>query len=319
MNARTLALVAGVVLAGALPYFIRSDFWLGFCIVVLVSTLTGVAWNILGGFAGQFSFGHAAFFGTGAYASALLQMNLGVNAWLAFAGAGIVAGVVAFGIGYLSFRSGLRGSYFALITLAFAEVLRILTNAADFAGGGIGLYVPLQVGIGNLQFATKTGYYYLALVLGAGAIVVGWRLESSRLGAWLQAIRENEDAARALGVDTFTCKLRAIVISGALTGFGGAFYANYYLYLDPGLAFGPGVSVEILLAPIIGGLGTVWGPFVGAAALQVAGELARRLMGDAPGLSLIFYGALLVAIIKFLPDGLIGLARRALGSRVAHA
>lgn len=319
MNARALTVVAGIAVAAVLPYLLRSDFWLGFCIAVLLSTLMGVAWNILGGFGGQFSFGHAAFFGAGAYASALLQMKLGVNAWLAFAAAGLVGAAVGFGIGYLSFRSGLRGSYFALITLAFAEVLRILANATDFSGDGVGLYLPLQVGIANLQFATKAGYYYLALALGGGAVLAGWLLARSRLGAWLLAIRENEDAARALGVDTFACKLKAIVLSGALTGLGGAFYANYYLYLDPGIAFGPGVSVEILLAPIIGGLGTVWGPFLGAAALHVAGEAARRLMGDAPGLSLIFYGALLVLMVKFLPDGLIGLADRVFRRRVAHA
>jgi len=242
-----------------------------------------------------------------------------VNAWLAFAAAGIAAGAVGVVIGYLSFRYGLRGSYFALVTLAFAEVLRIAVGSVDFAGGGVGLYLPLQVGIANMQFASKAGYYYVALALGAGAIAVAWRLERSRLGAWLVAIRENEDAARALGVDTLRCKLHAITISGAMTGLGGAFYANYYLYLDPGLAFGPGVSVEVLLAPIVGGIGTIWGPFIGAAALQLAGEMARRLLGEAPGLSLIFYGALLVLTVKFLPDGLIGLGRRLFPMRPAHA
>ena len=319
MTARTIATVIGLTVAVALPYLVASDFWLGFCIAVLISTLTGAAWNVLGGFGGQFSFGHAAFFGAGAYAAAVLQVSFGVNAWVAFAAAAPVGAAVAFVIGYLSFRSGLRGSYFALITLAFAEVLRILVSVADVTGGGVGLYLPLKVGIANLQFATKTGYYYLALVLAAGAVLIGWLLERSRLGAWLLAIRENEDAARALGVDTFACKLRAIALSGAMTGLAGAFYADYYLYLDPSVAFGPGVSVEILLAPIVGGLGTVWGPFVGAAALHGAGELARRLMGDAPGLGLIFYGVLLVLMVKFLPDGLIGLLERGGRLRAAHA
>jgi len=313
------AAVTGVVLALAVPALVHSDFWVGFCITVLLSTLMASAWNVLGGFGGQFSFGHAAFFGTGAYTAAVLHVALGVNAWLAFAAAGIAAGAVGVVIGYLSFRYGLRGSYFALVTLAFAEVLRIAVGSVDFAGGGVGLYLPLQVGIANMQFASKAGYYYVALALGAGAIAVAWRLERSRLGAWLVAIRENEDAARALGVDTLRCKLQAITISGAMTGLGGAFYANYYLYLDPGLAFGPGVSVEVLLAPIVGGIGTIWGPFIGAAALQLAGEMARRILGDAPGLSLVFYGALLVLTVKFLPDGLIGLGRRMLQPRAAHA
>lgn len=318
MKARLLILVAAAS-ALALPLVVRSDFWVGFAITVLLSTLTGVAWNILGGYGGQVSFGHAAFFGAGAYTAALLNMKLGVNPWVAFAAAGAAGGLVGLIIGYLSFRYGLRGSYFALITLAFAEVMRIGVGAADFAGGGVGLYVPLHVGVANMQFATKTGYYYVALALAAGAILIGWRLERSRLGAWLMAIRENEDAARALGVDTLACKLRAIALSATLTGLGGAFYADYYLYLDPGLVFGPNISVEVLLAPIIGGVGTVWGPFVGAAALHAAGELGRRLMGDAPGLSLVLYGVLLVLMVKFRPDGLIGLFDRIAKPRAAHA
>jgi branched-chain amino acid transport system permease protein len=314
-----IALIIAAVCAVILPLAVHSDFWIGFCITVLLSTLMGAAWNVLGGYGGQVSFGHAAYFGTGAYTAALLGMKLGINAWVAFAAAGAAGGLVGLLTGYLSFRYGLRGSYFALVTLAFAEVLRILAGAVDWSGGGVGLYLPLHVGAANLQFASKAGYYYVALALGAGAILVGWMIQRSRLGAWLVAIRENEDAAQALGVHIFACKLKAITISAALTGLGGAFYADYYLYIDPGLAFGPGVSVEILLAPIIGGLGTVWGPFVGALALQGAGELGRRLLGDAPGLSLVFYGVLLVVMVKFRPDGLIGLFGRFLRTRPAHA
>lgn len=314
-----IGLVIAAACAVVLPLVVTSDFWVGFCITVLLSTLMGAAWNVLGGYCGQVSFGHAAYFGAGAYTAALLGMKLGVNAWVAFAAAGVAGGLVGLLTGYLSFRYGLRGSYFALVTLAFAEVLRILAGAVDWSGGGVGLYLPLRVGAANLQFASKAGYYYVALGLGAGAILVGWLIQRSRLGAWLVAIRENEDAARALGVHTFACKLQAITISAALTGLGGAFYADYYLYIDPGIAFGPGVSVEILLAPIIGGLGTVWGPFVGALALQGAGELGRRLLGDAPGLSLVFYGVLLVVMVKFRPDGLIGLFDRLVRPRAAHA
>lgn len=309
----------GIVVAVALPYLIRSDFWLGVCITVLLFTLMGTAWNLLGGYAGQFSFGHAAFFGVGAYTASLLHVGWGVNAWVALALAGAAGGATGLIIGTLSFRYGLRGSYFALVTLAFAEVLRLLANTADFTGGGVGLYLPLEIGFANLQFTGKAGYYYVALGLAALSLGIASWIEQSRLGAWLLAIRENEDAARALGIDVFACKLRAIAISGALTALGGAFYADYYLYIDPGLAFGPDISVEILLAPIIGGLGTVWGPLLGAAALQAAGEIARRLMGDAPGLSLVFYGVLLVVMVRVLPDGLMGVLRRGLRTRAAHA
>lgn len=320
MNAR-LATLAAFAAALAVPLVLRSDFWLGFLITVLLFAGMGMAWNILGGYAGQFSFGHAAFFGTGAYATAVLHIGFGLNPWLGLVAAALAAAVVAFVIGYLSFRYGLRGSYFALITLAFAEVLRILANWAEFTGGGVGLYVPLKVGIANLQFPDKTGYYFVALGFAVLTLAVGWALERSRLGAQMMAIRENEDAARALGVDTFACKLKAIVISGALTGIGGAFYTHYYLYIDPGIAYGPGVSVEILLVPIIGGLGTVFGPLLGSAVLHGAGELARRLMGDAPGLNLIFYGVLLIVMVRFMPQGLMGLLRRLRRrpERIAHA
>lgn len=309
MSARLL-IIAGLAAAVAVPLVVRSDFWLGFLITVLLFAAMGMAWNILGGYAGQFSFGHAAFFGTGAYAAAVLHVGFGLNPWLGLVLAAIAGGLVALIIGYLSFRYGLRGSYFALITLAFAEVLRILANSAEFTGGGVGLYVPLKIGIANIQFQDKTGYYYLALAFAVLSLVVAWALERSRLGAQMMAIRENEDAAQALGVDTFACKLKAIVISGTLTGIGGAFYTHYYLYIDPGIAYGPGVSVEILLVPIIGGLGTVFGPLLGSAVLHGAGELARRLMGDAPGLSLIFYGLLLVIMVRFMPEGLMGVLRR---------
>jgi branched-chain amino acid transport system permease protein len=293
-----------------MPHVVRSDFWLGFLITVLLFAAMGMAWNILGGYAGQFSFGHAAFFGTGAYTAAVLHIGFGLNPWAGVAAAALAGALVALIVGYLSFRYGLRGSYFALITLAFAEVLRILANSVEFTGGGVGLYVPLKIGAANLQFQGKTGYYYIALGFAVLSLAVGWVLERSRLGAQMMAIRENEEAAQALGVDTLTCKLKAIVISGALTGVGGAFYAHYYLYIDPGIAYGPGVSVEILLVPIIGGLGTLFGPLLGSAVLHGAGELARRLMGEAPGLNLIFYGVLLIVMVRFMPDGLMGLVWR---------
>lgn len=320
MNPR-IAMMAGLAAAAAVPHAVQSDFWLGFLITVLLFAAMGMAWNILGGYAGQFSFGHAAFFGTGAYAAAVLHISFGLNPWAGIVAAALAGALVALIVGYLSFRYGLRGSYFALITLAFAEVLRILANSVEFTGGGVGLYVPLNIGVSNLQFQGKTGYYYVALGFAVLSLAVGWAVERSRLGAQMMAIRENEEAAQALGVDTLACKLKAIVISGALTGLGGAFYTHYYLYIDPGIAYGPGVSVEILLVPIIGGLGTLFGPLLGSAVLHGAGELARRLMGEAPGLNLIFYGVLLIIMVRFMPDGLMGLVwrRRRRPERLADA
>jgi branched-chain amino acid transport system permease protein len=311
--------VALALLALGAPALIRSDFWLGFLVTTLLYAYLGAAWNILGGYGGQFSFGHALFFGTGAYASSILAARWGINPWLGLVAAAAAGGLVAAFVGALSFRFGLRGSYFALVTLAFAELFRILANSLDVTGAGVGLYLPLRPGLANFQFASKTGYYYVALALAAAAILVAWRLENSRLGARLVAIRENEDAARALGVDAFATKLAAIVLSGALTAAGGTFYAQYYLYIDPGIAYGSSISVEILLVPIVGGLGTIAGPLFGAAALQLLAELARRATGDAPGLNLVLYGVLLILMVRFLPDGLVGLLRRLVRRRPARA
>ena len=292
-----------------LPWLLHSDFWLNLAIMALYYGFLGQAWNLLGGYGGQFSFGHAAFFGTGAYASAVLQVKLGFDPWLAFALAGVLAGCVGAFVGALSFRYGLRGSYFALITLAFAEVLRIVANSVGFTGAGVGTLIPLKQGADNFQFATKAGFYFVIFGLTALGLAMAWWLENSRFGARLSAVRENEDAARALGVDVFRVKLSAITLSAALTGLGGSFYAQYYLYVDPGIAYGPAVSVTALLVPIIGGLGTALGPLLGSFVLAAMSQLAQAVMGQAPGLNLILYGVILVLMIMFLPNGLFGLAR----------
>ena len=292
-----------------LPWLLHSDFWLNLAIMALYYGFLGQAWNLLGGYGGQFSFGHAAFFGTGAYASAVLQVKLGFDPWLAFALAGVLAGCVGAFVGTLSFRYGLRGSYFALITLAFAEVLRIVANSVGFTGAGVGTLIPLKQGAANFQFVTKAGFYFVIFGLTALGLAIAWWLENSRFGARLSAVRENEDAARALGVDVFRVKLSAITLSAALTGLGGSFYAQYYLYVDPGIAYGPAVSVTALLVPIIGGLGTALGPLLGSFVLAAMSQLAQAVMGQAPGLNLILYGVILVLMIMFLPNGLFGLAR----------
>jgi len=304
---RELVAIAAFALAVALlPAFVSSGFVLNLAIMVLYSTLLGQAWNLLAGFGGQYSFGHALFFGTGAYTSAALQVHLGVNAWLALPAAlacGAAAGVL---VGALSFRYGLRGSYFALVTLAFAEVFRILANSVAFTGGGVGLLLPLRESAAGMQFG-KIGFLYLILVLVLAGFLLSWWLKRSRFGARLAAVRDGEESAAALGVDVFRVKLAAIAMSAALMAAGGVFYVQYFHYIDPHIAYGPAVSVEALLGPIVGGLGTVFGPLLGAAALQVLGELTRNLAGDVPGLSLVAYGVALVAMVMFLPRGFAGL------------
>ena len=281
---------------------------LHFLILTLHAALLSVAWNVLAGFGGQFSFGHAAFFGVGAYAAGVLQVNFGLSAWVALplaVGAGALTGLV---IGGLAFRYGLRGSYFALVTLAFAEVLRILANTFEFTGAGVGLQLPLAEGFSGLQLE-KPGMLMLALVLlaiGLGACIL---LRHSRFGAWLMAVRDNEDAARALGVDVFRVKLGAAAVSGALTAAAGVFYIQYLNYIDPVLVFGPGVSVEALVGAIVGGIGTVWGPVVGAVLLHTLGETTRNLFGDLPGINLVLYGVILVLVMMLAPRGVAGLLK----------
>lgn len=293
-----------------LPLLVQSNFWLHFAIMTLYFALLGQAWNLLGGYGGQRSFGHAAFFGTGAYAAAVLQLKLGIDPWLCLTLAGALGAVAAALVGALSFRYGLRGSYFALVTLAFAEVFRIVADTVPFTGAGEGLQIPLRPGTANFQFETRPGFYAVILALTALATATAWWMENSRFGAELVAVRENEDAARALGVDTNRVKLQAIVVSGMLCGFAGSFYAQYFLYIDPRIAYGPEVSVTALLVPLIGGVGTVLGPLLGAVALRALNEASSTLTGGAPGLNLVLYGALLIAILAFLPNGLVSLGER---------
>jgi branched-chain amino acid transport system permease protein len=292
-----------------LPLFIESRFWLGFWTTTLFFALLGQSWNILGGYGGQVSFGHAVFFGTGAYVSAVLQVRFGLDAWTSAAIAVAAGAVVGAFIGALSFRYGLRGSYFALVTLAFAEVFRVLANAWDFTGSGFGMLIPMKPGAANLQFADRTWFYYAILVLVVVAYAITWRVERSRFGAYLLAIRENEDAARALGINAFRIKLAAITLSGAMAAMAGVFYIQYYLFVDSHVGYGPAMSVNALLAPLIGGAGTVLGPLIGAIALGSLAEVTSLLLGKEPGVNLLAFGVLLLVILRFLPNGLMGLLR----------
>jgi branched-chain amino acid transport system permease protein len=303
---RYLPALALVALLAVIPALTASNSVLNFLIGTLIIALAAQGWNILAGLGGQLSFGHAAFYGTGAYVSAVLQLRYGVNAWAA-ASAGIVAGAaMGAAIGALVFRAGLRGSYFALVTLAFAEVLRILANAAPVTGGAAGLLVHLDPRPGNFQFASRLTFFYIVLACVAATLALTAWIVNARFGAQLAAVRENEEAARALGIDTFAVKLRAMTLSAAITAAAGILYLQYYLYIDASLAFGTGISVAALLAPVIGGIGTVLGPVLGAIALHGLGELTRLVAGAVPGIDQVLFGILLVAAIAFLPGGLAG-------------
>ena len=210
-------------------------------------------------------------------------------------------------IGALSFRSGLKGSYFALVTLAFAEVLRIVASVAPITGAGVGTLIKLDLRPEAFQFQSRAPFYWIMLGLVGVSLILIRMIEDSRFGAYLVAVRENEDAARALGVDATMVKLGAMTISAAITAAGGCFYAQYFLFIDAGIAYGPWISIEALLAPIIGGIGTVFGPLLGALVVKTLGELTKLVTGGAPGLDLVIYGSVLIVVVAFAPRGIAGI------------
>ena len=303
----TSTILIVLALLALVPVLTTSNVVLNFLVTTLLIALVGQGWNLLGGYGGQYSFGHAAFFGTGAYVTAILQMRYGVNAWLGFVLAIAAGALVGAIIGAMSFRSGLKGSYFALVTLAFAEVLRIIASVAPITGAGVGTLIKLDLRPEAFQFQSRVPFYFIALALVAASLIIVRMIEDSRFGAYLVAVRENEDAARALGVDVNAVKLAAMTVSAAITAAAGGFYAQYFLFVDSGIAYGPWISVEALLAPIIGGVGTVFGPLLGALVVKTLGEVAKLVTGDAPGLDLVIYGGVLVLVVAFAPRGIAGL------------
>lgn len=293
-------------LLAIVPFVTDSNVALNFLIATLLIALAGQGWNLLGGYGGQYSFGHAAFFGTAAYTTAILQVQYGINAWMGlFAGifAGSFVGAV---IGILCFRSGLRGSYFSLVTLAFAEVLRILSSVAPITGAGVGTLIKLDLRPEAFQFQSRVPFYWIVLALVALSLLIVRAAENSRFGAYLVAIRENEDAASALGINTFAVKLAAMTVSAAITAAAGCFYAQYFLFIDAAIAYGPWISIDALLAPIVGGAGTLFASLLGAFVIKVLGEATKLLTGDAPGLDLVIYGIVLVAVVGLAPRGVAG-------------
>src|SRR5262245_53025449 len=219
----------------------------------------------------------------------------------------------AFGLfeGYLSFRYGLRGPYFSLVTLAFAEMLRVVAVNTKAVGSSLGLVIPSREAAPlHFIFTGKLAYYYVILAMAVGAVWVTARVARSKLGYALQAIRENEEAAEAAGVDALAMKLRAMALSSFMTALGGTFYAQYFAYIDPTITFGPSVSIQGLLQAIVGGAGTVLGPVIGAFVLTPISELSRAAIRGRAGVDVMVYGLVLILVISFLPHGLMGWIRR---------
>ena len=308
MAGRALGALAAAALVAAPP--LLPKYPLEILISILFFAYLGLAWNILGGYAGQFSFGHAAFFGIGAYTSTLLLLRAGVSPWLGMLAGGALA--AAFGLfeGYLSFRYGLRGPYFSLVTLAFAEMLRVVSVNAKAVGASLGLVVPTGTPAPLLfVFGGKLPYYYVILAMTGLALLITGAVARGRLGYALIAVRENEDAAEAAGVNALGSKLAAMALSSFLTALGGTFYAQYFAYIDPTITFGPAISIQGLLPAIVGGAGTVLGPLLGSFVLTPISELTRAMLRGRAGADIMLYGLILVLVISFLPQGLMGWRR----------
>lgn len=299
---KSLLIAAGCAVLLAAPFIVHERYAQHVLILILLYVTLGSAWNILGGFAGQLSIGHAAFFGIGAYSAAIVASKSSLSPWWAVLIGPAVVVPIALVIGWICFR--LRGPYFTLATIAAAEMVRLVAlNWRELTAGAVGVVIRPSLFAGT----SKLPYYYVILIIAAGTVTLCYWISGSKLGHLLVAIREDQETAESIGVDTTKYKLISLAISAALTALAGAFYANYFLFVDPTVVLPLALSVEIVLIGIIGGLGTVWGPVLGAVLLKLSAEIFRKQFQDA---SLLIYGLLLVVVILFMPGGLIGGARR---------
>jgi branched-chain amino acid transport system permease protein len=302
-----------------LPHLMPNPFYVHILVMMAIFVVLGQAWNIIGGYGGQLSLGHAAFFGTGAYVSTLLVNAYGISPWFTLWLGGLSALVLSLPIGIICFR--LQGPYFTIATIGLAEALRLLVlHFREITNGAQGLTVPFK---GSapwlLQFDSKLPYYYIALVMAVATVLITRRMERSRLGHYLVAIGQNQDAAEALGINSARAKMQALALSAFVMGVAGVFYAQYTYVIHPDSAFGLGLSIQIALVAIVGGVGTILGPALGAVIMECFIQSTQIIFaGQYPGLELMVYGALLVAVILWRPRGVFPWFARLYGRVVAR-
>jgi branched-chain amino acid transport system permease protein len=313
MKRTYILLILGFLILLVLPKFL-SSYALGIFILIFYYAYLGQSWNILTGYTGVISLGHSLYVGLGAYTATYLVMTLGVSPWIGMWVGGIVAGVMGLVVGYLGFRFGLKGVYFILLTIAFAEIGRLIILHLKVFGSFQGLFITPNFTFANFQFKENIPYYYIGLGYVIFSLIVVRLIERSKLGRYMVALREDEDAAESLGVNVFKYKMIAIFISAFMTSLGGTFYANYIYYLHPGTMMSMASSIEIILRPIIGGMGTVLGPVIGSFLITPLAEISRSYFSKAgyEGLHLVIYGFLLVAVVLFFPSGVISYIKKLL-------
>jgi branched-chain amino acid transport system permease protein len=313
---------AAAVLAAVLafPLLFPGPFPLHVMIMTFLFATLGVAWNVMGGYAGMFSFGQAAFFGIGAYTSSWLYLTYGLSPWLGLLAGGVVAALTAAAIGFPC--SKLRGHYFAIASIAFAEIVRIHFNNWKLIGAAEGLSLPMvkQGFLVAFQFpGSKAPCYYVALALLLVALAACRLVARSRMGYYFRAIKESHELAQVLGISFVRWRLVAIAIAAFFSAAAGTLYAQYVLYLDPESVLVLSISVQVVLVAMLGGAGTVLGPVVGAAILVPLSEVTRVKLGArGTGVDMLVYGALITIISVYQPKGVWGLVAR-LGARRAAA
>jgi branched-chain amino acid transport system permease protein len=308
-----LLLAAVFVILMLLPLFL-DNYALGIFIMIFYWAYVGQSWNVLTGYTGHISLGHALYIGIGAYATTYLAQTIGLTPWIGMFLGGFIAMAIALCLGFLGFRFGLRGVYFVIMTIAFAELARLAVSHIEALGSFTGIFLDFNPSFYNFQFRGNIPYYYIALGFMVASLIVVRIIEVSKVGRFIVAIREDEEAAQALGVNTFKYNMIAIAISAFMTSLAGAFYANYIFYLHPNSLFGMSLSIELILRPIVGGLGTLFGPVIGSIILTPLSEISRAYFakGGLEGLHLILYGVLTILVVLFMPKGIVVYVKRLL-------
>jgi branched-chain amino acid transport system permease protein len=302
--------IAGALflLAALVPLAVHDAYLMNVLILTLMYAALSQSWDILGGYCGQISLGHGLYFGIGAYATSLLYVNFGVLPWGGFLVGGVLASLIALGTGYLCFK--LAGHYFTIATIVIAEIGLTLIHNWDYAGAAMGIQWPISPDSwATMQFARdKTPYYLFVLVLFGLTWLLTFILEGSRWGYWWRAVKDNEQAAESLGVTIFPSKMAAAAVSAFFTAVGGGFYAAFVAYIDPDSVMSFRFSLLMALPAVLGGIGTLWGPALGAVILIPITEVTRSYIGGSgSGIDLIIYGALIILISLARPEGLISL------------
>ncbi|HUL36046.1 MAG TPA: branched-chain amino acid ABC transporter permease [Thermodesulfobacteriota bacterium] len=300
--------VIALILLILFPLVFSKPFPQHVMILIFMFGIMAVAWNIMGGYAGMFSFGQVAFFGIGAYTSSFLLITYHVNPWLGLIVGGLIAALVAAAIGYPC--SNLRGHYFAIASIAFGEIVRTHFNNWKLIGAAEGMTLPmLEESFENFMFhSSKLPYYYILLVFLIISLIVCYFVATSKMGYYFRAIKESHDVAKVLGINVVWYRLIAIMISAFLTAMAGTFYAQYVLYLDPESVLILPISVQVVLISMLGGAGSIMGPVIGAAILVPVSEVTRVMLGHkGTGIDMLIYGALITLISVYQPKGVWGL------------